>query len=75
MCRLSLLDDGQGDAQLAAERLSALGYVDVAVFDGGVKAWKAAGGEVFKDVNVPSKSFGEFVESKDTLHPFLPRKK
>ena len=58
------LDDGQGDAQLAAERLSALGYVDVAVFEGGVKAWKAAGGEVFKDVNVPSKSFGEFVESK-----------
>lgn len=58
------LDDGQGDAQLAAERLSALGYVDVAVFDGGVKAWIAAGGEVFKDVNVPSKSFGEFVESK-----------
>ena len=58
------LDDGQGDAQLAAERLSALGYVDVAVFEGGVKAWIAAGGEVFKDVNVPSKSFGEFVESK-----------
>ena len=58
------LDDGQGDAQLAAERLSELGYVDVSVFEGGVKAWKAAGGEVFKDVNVPSKSFGEFVESK-----------
>ncbi|MGV0963074.1 MAG: rhodanese homology domain-containing protein [Polynucleobacter sp.] len=58
------LDDGQRDAQLAAERLSALGYVDVAVFEGGVKAWIAAGGEVFKDVNVPSKSFGEFVESK-----------
>ncbi|MEN9863251.1 MAG: hypothetical protein RLZZ601_1015 [Pseudomonadota bacterium] len=58
------LDDGQGDAQLAAERLSALGYVDVAVFEGGVKAWIATGGEVFKDVNVPSKSFGEFVESK-----------
>ena len=58
------LDDGQGDARLAAERLSALGYVDVAVFEGGVKAWIADGGEVFKDVNVPSKSFGEFVESK-----------
>jgi len=58
------LDDGEGDAQLAAERLSELGYLDVSVFEGGVKAWKAAGGEVFKDVNVPSKSFGEFVESK-----------
>ncbi|MES2586545.1 MAG: rhodanese homology domain-containing protein [Pseudomonadota bacterium] len=58
------LDDGQGDAQLAAERLSELGYSNVSVFEGGVKAWIAAGGEVFKDVNVPSKSFGEFVESK-----------
>ena len=58
------LDDGKGDAQLAAERLSKLGYVNVSVFKGGVPAWKAAGGEVFKDVNVPSKSFGEFVESK-----------
>ena len=58
------LDDGEGLAQLAAERLSKLGYEDVSVFKGGVTAWKAAGGEVFKDVNVPSKSFGEFVESK-----------
>jgi rhodanese-related sulfurtransferase len=58
------LDDGEGLAQLAAKRLSKLGYVDVSVFAGGVTAWKAAGGEVFKDVNVPSKSFGEFVESK-----------
>ena len=58
------LDDGEGLAQSAAERLSKLGYVDVSVFAGGVTAWKAAGGEIFKDVNVPSKSFGEFVESK-----------
>lgn len=58
------LDNGEGDAQLAAQRLIALGYLDVSVFQGGVAAWKAAGGEVFKDVNVPSKSFGEFVESK-----------
>ena len=58
------LDDGEGFAQLAAERLIQLGYSDVSVFEGGVKAWKAAGGEVFKDVNVPSKSFGELVESK-----------
>ena len=58
------LDDGEGFAQLAAERLIALGYSDVSIYAGGVAAWKAAGGEVFKDVNVPSKSFGEFVESK-----------
>ena len=58
------LDDGEGFAQLAAERLVAMGYRDVSIYAGGVAAWKAAGGEVFKDVNVPSKSFGEFVESK-----------
>jgi rhodanese-related sulfurtransferase len=58
------LDDGEGYAELAAQRLSALGFSDVSVFDGGVQGWKAAGGELFKDVNVPSKSFGELVESK-----------
>ena len=58
------LDDGEGSAQLAAQRLINLGYTDVSVFAGGVQGWKTAGGEVFKDVNVPSKSFGEFVESK-----------
>ena len=58
------LDDGEGYAELAAQGLIALGYNNVSVFDGGVKAWKAAGGEVFRDVNVPSKSFGELVESK-----------
>ena len=58
------LDDGEGAAELAAQRLLELGYLDVSVFKGGIPAWKAAGGEVFKDVNVPSKSFGEFVESK-----------
>jgi len=58
------LDDGEGYAQLAAERLIDLGYSDVSIFSGGVASWKSAGGEVFKDVNVPSKSFGEFVESK-----------
>ena len=58
------LDDGEGYAELASQRLSALGFSDVSVFEGGVKGWKTAGGEVFKDVNVPSKSFGELVESK-----------
>ena len=58
------LDDGEGFAQLAAQRLIDMGYEDVSIFEGGVKGWKASGGEVFKDVNVPSKSFGELVESK-----------
>ncbi|CAM3599557.1 rhodanese-related sulfurtransferase [Polynucleobacter brandtiae] len=58
------LDDGEGSAMLAAQRLSSLGYSNVSALAGGVTAWKSEGGEVFKDVNVPSKSFGEFVESK-----------
>jgi rhodanese-related sulfurtransferase len=58
------LDDGEGYAELAATRLIDLGFSDVSVFEGGIQGWKAAGGELFKDVNVPSKSFGELVESK-----------
>jgi rhodanese-related sulfurtransferase len=58
------LDDGEGDAELAAQRLISLGYSDVSVFEGGIQAWKAVGGELFRDVNVPSKSFGELVESQ-----------
>ena len=63
------LDEGDvsledSDAMLAARRLVALGFTQVAVFAGGVRAWKAAGGELFRDVNVPSKSFGELVEEK-----------
>jgi rhodanese-related sulfurtransferase len=58
------LDDGEGYAELAATKLLELGYLDVSIYQGGVKVWKTAGGEVFKDVNVPSKSFGELVESK-----------
>ena len=58
-----LLDGGsEGLADKAAERLRAMGYGDVAVLEGGCAAWKAAGGELFSGVNVPSKAFGEFVE-------------
>ena len=52
------------DAELAAQRLIALGYTNVSIFDGGLSAWEKAGGELFIDVNVPSKSFGELVESR-----------
>jgi rhodanese-related sulfurtransferase len=57
------LDGGdEGLAEQAAARLEALGYGDVAVLAGGCAAWQAAGGELFRGVNVPSKAFGEFVE-------------
>jgi len=58
-----LLDGGgEGLAERAAAKLAALGYTDVAIMEGGCKAWAAAGGELFSGVNVPSKAFGEFVE-------------
>lgn len=57
------LDGGaEGLAEKAAARLRELGYTDVAVLEGGCAAWRAAGGELFSGVNVPSKAFGEFVE-------------
>jgi rhodanese-related sulfurtransferase len=58
-----LLDGGgEGLAEKAAARLAALGYSQVAVLERGSAGWKAAGGELFSGVNVPSKAFGEFVE-------------
>jgi rhodanese-related sulfurtransferase len=59
-----LYDDGEGLVERAAARLRALGYSDVARLDGGLEGWRRAGGEVFIDVNVPSKAFGELVESQ-----------
>lgn len=58
-----VLDGGEGLAAPAAARLRGLGYTDVALLQGGVDGWRAAGGELFRDVNVPSKAFGELVES------------
>lgn len=60
---ITLYDDGEGLAQEAGKRLVALGYSDVALLEGGLAGWRDAGGELFRDVNVPSKAFGELVES------------
>ncbi len=65
------IDSGEGLAEAAAERLIGMGYRDVSVFDDGIAAWKAAGGELFIDVNVPSKAFGELVEA-ECHTPLLP---
>ncbi|HTJ95634.1 MAG TPA: rhodanese-related sulfurtransferase [Pararobbsia sp.] len=59
-----VLDAGEGLAQRAALKLTALGYTDVALLDGGLEGWIRAGGEVFRDVNAPSKAFGELVEAR-----------
>lgn len=53
---------GEDLAPRAARVLRKLGYTDVNALAGGLDGWIAAGGEVFRDVNVPSKAFGEWVE-------------
>ncbi len=62
---LILLDnEDEGLAQRAAAKLSVLGYTDVSILERGCAGWRAAGGELFSGVNVPSKAFGEFVEHR-----------
>ncbi|MFI5029249.1 MAG: rhodanese-like domain-containing protein [Reyranellales bacterium] len=65
-----LMDSGEegddskegGRAARAAAKLGQMGYSNVSVMSGGLKAWRDAGHEVFTGVNVPSKAFGEVVE-------------
>ena len=61
---LVLLDNGEGLAVRAVPVFHRLGYSQVSVLLNGLAGWAAAGGELFRDVNVPSKSFGELVESQ-----------
>ncbi|MBL4690304.1 MAG: thiosulfate sulfurtransferase, partial [Rhodospirillales bacterium] len=58
---------GDGDDDLitrGAERLARFGYTDVSTLDGGLAGWAEAGLEVFSGVNVPSKAFGEVIETR-----------
>ncbi|PFH12475.1 rhodanese-related sulfurtransferase [Collimonas sp. PA-H2] len=57
-------DDCEGLALPAARRLLQLGYSAVHLLEGGLQGWRAAGGEIFRDVNSASKAFGELVESQ-----------
>ena len=52
--------DGRADAEVAIWRLRSLGYLDVSALAGGLPGWD---GELFRDVNAPSKAFGELVEA------------
>jgi rhodanese-related sulfurtransferase len=60
--RVIWCDDGEGLAARAAERMSALGYHDIAWLDGGISSWEAAGFRIYSGVHVPSKAFAEVVE-------------
>ena len=55
--------DPAGDVELAAARLRSLGYTNVSSLRGGLQGWRDSGGELFRDVNVPSKAFGEWVDA------------
>ncbi|MGD1924344.1 MAG: rhodanese-like domain-containing protein [Paracoccaceae bacterium] len=69
--RVVLCDNGDGIAAKAAARAESMGYGHVAVLEGGVGSWQAAGHTLYEGVNVPSKAFGELVEhAADT--PRLP---
>ncbi|WP_296252113.1 rhodanese-related sulfurtransferase [Pseudomonas sp. UBA4194] len=59
---VTLYDNGEGFAAKALSRLQTLGYSNLALLEGGLQGWRQAGGELFIDVNVPSKAFGELVE-------------
>ncbi|MBT2326785.1 rhodanese-related sulfurtransferase [Variovorax paradoxus] len=54
--------EGVDLAPLAVKRLAELGYTRLHLLEGGLDGWRSAGGELFRDVNVPSKAFGELVE-------------
>lgn len=59
-----LYDDGEGLVAPAAERLRRLGYSYLRALDGGLAGWRAAGYELFQDVNSYSKAYGELVEAR-----------
>ena len=59
-----VIDNGEGLAEKAERKFRSLGYTNVRVYEGGIKAWAASGGQLFKDINVPSKAFGEFMEQR-----------
>ena len=59
-----LLDNGEGLTLRAAQVLARMGYSQISILQNGLSGWAAAAGELFRDVNVPGKAFGELVESK-----------
>jgi rhodanese-related sulfurtransferase len=69
-----LYDDGEGFTHAALPVFEALGYTRVDVLEGGLGAWRAAGYELFEDVNSYSKAFGELVEHRRHT-PSLPAEK
>src|SRR5689334_9385112 len=59
-----LYDNGESLAAAARQTLAGLGYSNVRELAGGLKGWRAAGYELFQDVNSYAKAFGELVEAR-----------
>lgn len=59
--RIVLCDDGEGLAERADRVLAAAGYSDVALLEGGVESWAAAGLELFRNHYASSYAFGLYV--------------
>jgi predicted metal-dependent enzyme (double-stranded beta helix superfamily)/rhodanese-related sulfurtransferase len=66
-----LYDNSEGLALRAATTLKRMGYTCINLLEGGLSGWAATGAELFRDVNVPSKAFGEWVEAHKRT-PSLP---
>ena len=62
--RIVLVDEDLALADDVKIVLEQIGYSNVNVLEGGVAAWLDHGEEVYSGVNVPSKLFGELVESR-----------
>src|ERR1700745_2576567 len=59
-----LYDNDNELVAAARESFAKLGYSNVRELAGGLKAWAAAGYELFQDVNSYAKAFGELVETR-----------
>lgn len=57
-----LYDQGEGLVESAITVLQDLGYTQVHRLEDGLAGWRAAGFELFEDVNSYAKAFGELVE-------------
>ena len=61
---IAVYGSGAAEVESARRELSRLGYGSVLELEGGLEGWRAAGFELFRDVNSYSKAFGELVESR-----------
>lgn len=67
-----LYDEGGDRARLAAKTLTALGYEQVSILEGGLAAWRSQGRATVSGVNVPSKAFGEKVYRENAVPDISP---